>query len=152
MVKPSDVVDALVAMLQAIPDLVDALNGDSSLIYAYLDTYPQNVDREKAVHDMESPSVMVVYEDFGIGSEGQAATTNHRLTIYARPAADVSGSDLAYLIVSGVPTGEPTNLITSAEIHSDLLPMRMDGRFGPQRDVEGVEYWSASISFNEKWG
>jgi hypothetical protein len=149
MVKPSEVVDALVAMLQAIPDLVDALNGDSNLIYAYLDTYPQNVDREKAVHDMPSPSVMVRYEGT---FQGMPATT-HRVLIICRPGSDASGADLAYLVLAGIPIGEPrTNIFVSHLIHADLEPLRQDGDSRPQLDTEGVEYWQINASIEEKMG
>lgn len=147
MVNPSEIVSSLVSLLKTIPDLVELLGNNSERIYAYLDIYPQNVNLQKAVHDMESPSVMVAYQDWGI----EGGPIIHHLTIYMRPGTDTSYSDMTLLFVDGVPAGSPVALI-NASIHDDLDLMRIEGRCARQLDSEGVEFWQLDISLNEKWG
>lgn len=151
MIKPTDIADALVALLRAIPDLVDEMGGDEQRISAYPDVYPYNVDLQKAVHDMPSPSILIAYRDWGEGSMGKGQPINHLLTIFLRPGAESSYSDLTTLLINGIPAGQPLAMI-NAEVHADLDPMRIEGRCGRQQDAEGVEYWELNISLNEKWG
>ena len=151
MIKPSNIVSALTALLRKIDDLVEAMGGDESRIVAYDDIYPQNVNLPHAIHEMPSPSILVVYQDWGVGADENGQPINHRLTIYIRPAADSSYSDLTSMFINGIPADQPLQLI-NITVLDDLDPMQIEGRCSRQLDEEGVEYWELNITFNEKWG
>jgi hypothetical protein len=148
---PADVVDALVAKLQAVPDLVTELGGDPGSISAYVDVYPSATNLPKAVTTMPSSSILVVYDSWGIGSEGGYHPMNHRVEIYMRPRDGGSYSKLSTLLVNGIPTGQPLPMI-NLQIDPGLLPMAIEGRCTRELDSEGVEYWLLPISYNETWG
>lgn len=151
MIVPSALVAALVAKLRLVPELVTGMGGDATRIYGYLDVYPQNTNRMKAVHSMPSPAVMVCYDDWGEGSMGPGAPINHSLSIYVRPADGAAYADLTTYLVAGVPAGQ-TLAMCNVTILDDLDLMRIEGRCGPSLDEEGIEFCSLKISFNEKWG
>jgi hypothetical protein len=58
MIDPSILINALVALLQDIPDLVTEVNGDPERIYAYDDQYPKRSSLPFAIHQMPAPSIM----------------------------------------------------------------------------------------------
>jgi hypothetical protein len=151
MMLPADVVDLLVAQLRAIPDLVTELGGDPGVISAYVDVYPSATNLPKAVTTMRSPSILVVYDSWGIGSGDSSHPFNHRVEIYMRPRDGGSYSRLSSLLVNGTPDGQPLPMI-NVQMNPDLLPMAIEGRCTRELDSEGVEYWLLSISFNETWG
>jgi hypothetical protein len=151
MVDPEDLVDELVALLRAVPALVTAMGEDATRIYGYDDEYPQTTNLPRAIHKMASPSVMVVYAGFGIGSMGRGQPINHAVTICVRPGPDASIFDIGKLLVDGTPTGQAVAMIYLT-VDTALDPMEVEGRYNRQVDAEGVEYWELNISFNEKWG
>jgi hypothetical protein len=151
MMLPANVVDALVAKLQVIPDLVAELGGDPGAISAYVDVYPSATNLPKAVTGMRSSSILVVYDSWGTGSEGGFHPINHRVEIYMRPRDGGSYSTLSTHLVNGIPAGQPLPMI-NLMIDSGLLPMAIEGRCTRELDSEQVEYWLLPISFNETWG
>jgi hypothetical protein len=146
-IKPSDITAAIVTLLQAIPDLVEAMGDDEERIYAYDDTYPVSVNRSDAIRNAPSPSVMVMYRSTGEAVAGGVWT--HRVSLYLRPQDGGSYSDLAYLIFSGVPTGQSLAFV-DCEVHSGLDPMRFEGEAAPVVDEEGVEYMEVNLRFEER--
>ena len=146
MVKPSDLVAALVAKLKLIPGLVTLMGADASNISAYADIYPQNVNLPRAILKMKSPSTLVAYRR--LREEGGII---HVLTIFVRPAVDGSLSDLYEIFVEGIPTGQPLALVY-ATVDDNLEPMVIEGEWGPVEDSEGTEYLELNVSFKEKWG
>ncbi len=151
MVKPSDIVAALVALLRSIPDLVAEMGGDEERIYGYLDVYPVNVNRRNAIHNMPTPSVMVVYGDWGEDEFGAGQPFSHSVTVYVRPPDGGCYSDLTRLLVYGVPSGQPLPMV-NITVLDDLQPMKIEGRCGPDLDAEGVEFCALNVRFLEKWG
>jgi hypothetical protein len=150
-IDPEDLVAELVALLQAIPELVTAMGEDATRIYGHADQYPQNVNLARAVHGALSPSVMVAYRGFGPGSMGAGQPIKHAITLYVRPGINGSCSAIGKLLIDGVPAGQPLPMV-SATVDDDLDPMFLEGNYESQEDAEGVEYWQLNISFNQKWG
>ena len=147
MVKPSDVVSALVEAIQDISEVVTAV-GSEVKIYAYSDVFP-SLDRQRAISEMPTGSIMVAYETT---TEPERGAIRHQLAIYARPLSGDSAADLAYLVIAGVPDGQERNLITVGTIiHADLQEMVLNAN-QEQQDSEGVLYLELNVSFTENWG
>ena len=146
MVKPSDLVAALVAKLKLIPGLVTLMGSDATNIAAYSDIYPQNVNLPRAILKMKSPSTLVAYRR--LREEGPIV---HHLTIFVRPAVGGSLCDLFQIFVDSVPTGLGQSLLNES-LNINVLPMMIEGEWGPQEDSEGTEYLELNVSFKESWG
>ncbi len=151
MIAPTEVRDALVAALRAVPELVAQMKGDAGRIAGYEDVYPQNTNLPAAIYGMVQPSILVAYEAWGAAEFGGGQPMKHRLMVCVKPATDTSYSDLTALLVNGVPAGQPLPLITTT-IHDGLDPMRVEGECSRELDADGVEYWTLNVSFIEKWG
>ena len=107
-VNPEDIVGALVTLLRDIPDLVTAMGGDATKIYAYLDRYPTNVSLEMAKYQMPSPGIMVAWQGSGPGSFGGFEAWKHEISIFCRAGVGSESTPSGYwelfrLIVKGVP-------------------------------------------------
>lgn len=147
MIKPSDITSNIVSLLRAIPELVEAMEGDEERIFVYDDTYPVGINRIDAIRTAPSPSVMVMYRSTGEAVAGGVWT--HRVSLYLRPQNNGSYSDLAYLIFAGIPTGQSL-AFPNCEIHKDLLEIRIEGEATPIVDDEGVEYMELNLRFEER--
>jgi hypothetical protein len=62
MLNPGEIVEALVAKLRAIPELVTEMEGDATRICAYHDAYPRKVSLLSAVYEAPHPSILVAWQ------------------------------------------------------------------------------------------
>ena len=103
MLNPSDVLDALVAKLKAIPSLVSAVTSADNIV-AYHDPWPSENWTQAAFVQMTPPGILAFVE--GVEPD---AEWRHVLRLILRPAEGMEASELFALIVNGVPTnGTPT--------------------------------------------
>lgn len=92
MINPAELVDNLVALLRAIPDLVAEMEGDPDRIYAYHDQYPKKASLAHAIHTMPAPAVMAVWQGTAPGTFGNVDVWKHQVTLYLR-ARETDESD-----------------------------------------------------------
>ena len=153
MIDPNDIVDALVALLQDIPNLVEAVGGDEAKIFSYRDRYPKNLSLEIAKYQMPAPGIMVAWQGSGPGSFGGFEVWKHEISIYLR-AGEESDDDtpsgyyrLFMLITKGIPTnkGQAMQYLT---VHDACQPMDTPS-MRRQTDAQGVDYFEVSMTFTE---
>ncbi len=153
MINPAELVDNLVAMLRAIPDLVAEMDGDAERIYAYHDHYPKKASLAQAIHNMPAPAVMAVWQGTAPGTLGSVDVWKHQVTLYLRSReADDSAPPAAYyrlfrLITKGVPAGSEVPML-NATVHPSCYPMDLP-QIQRQTDAEGLDYFEVPITFTE---
>ena len=153
MINPAELVDNLVAMLRAIPDLVAEMEGDPERIYAYHDQYPKKASLAQAIHTMPAPEVMAVWQGTAPGTFGTADVWKHQVTLYLRAReTDESDPPAAYyrlfrLITKGVPAESEVPML-NATVHPSCYPMDLP-LIQRQTDAEGLDYFEVPITFTE---
>jgi len=153
MINPAELVDNLVALLRAIPDLVAEMEGDPERIFAYHDQYPKKASLAQAIHIMPAPAVMAVWQGTAPGTFGSMDVWKHQVTLYLR-AREASESDppaayyrLFRLITKGVPEGSEVPML-NATVHPSCYPMDLPS-IQRQTDAEGLDYFEVPITFTE---
>jgi hypothetical protein len=153
MIDPSELLNNLVAMLRAIPELVLEMAGDPDRIFAYHDQYPARVSLAHAIHQMPVPSIMAVWQGTAPGSFSSVDVWKHQVTLFLRAGEQPEGDPpaayyrLFRLITKGVPTssGIAMNITT---IHPSCYPMDLPS-IQRQTDAEGLDYFEVPITFTE---
>jgi hypothetical protein len=153
MINPAELVDNLVALLRAIPDLVAEMDGDPERIYAYHDQYPKKASLAQAIHNMPAPAVMAVWQGTAPRTFGSVDVWKHQVTLYLRAReTDESDPPAAYyrlfrLITKGVPAGSEVPML-NAIVHPSCYPMDLP-LIQRQTDAEGLDYFEVPITFTE---
>jgi len=153
LINPAELVDNLVAMLRAIPDLVAEMEGNPERIYAYHDHYPKKASLAQAIHTMPTPAVMAVWQGTAPGSFGNVDVWKHQVTLYLRAReTDESDPPAAYyrlfrLITKGVPAGFDVPML-NVTVHPSCYPMDLP-QIQRQTDAEGLDYFDVPITFTE---
>ncbi len=150
MINPSELVDNLVAALRDIPELVAELGGDVERIYAYHDSYPQNVSLAHAIHQMPAPSIMAAWQGTAPGSFGGMDVWKHQVTLFLRAGATEDVTPY-YRLVRWITKGKPTTAgaeMLNATIHPSCYPMDLPS-IQRQTDAEGLDYFEAPMAFTE---
>jgi len=153
MINPAELVDNLVALLRAIPDLVAEMDGDPERIYAYHDQYPKKASVAHAIHAMPAPSIMAVWQGTAPGTFGSVDVWKHQVTLYLRSReADESDPPAAYyrlfrLISKGIPACADVPML-NATVHPSCYPMDLPS-IQRQTDAEGLDYFEVPITFTE---
>jgi hypothetical protein len=152
MINPAELVDALVAKLRAIPELVLEMEGDPQRIFAYHDLYPKRVSLPLAIYEMPVPSILVAWQGTTPGSFGVGEVWRHNLSLYLRAREAFEGDPpTAYyrlfdLIVNGVPAGALKMLYTT--VHPRCHPMDLPS-IQRTSDEQGTDYFEVTMSFTE---
>jgi hypothetical protein len=153
MINPAELVDNLVALLRAIPDLVAEMEGDPERVYAYHDQYPKKASLAQAIHTMPAPAVMAVWQGTAPGTFGTVDVWKHQIMLYLRAReTDESDPPAAYyrlfrLITKGVPEGTEVPML-NATVHPSCYPMDLP-QIQRQTDAEGLDYFEVPITFTE---
>jgi hypothetical protein len=153
MVNLAQVVDAIVAKLRDIPELVTEMGGNPDRIYAYHDHYPKRTSLPQAIYQMPAPSVMVAWQGTAPGNFGENEAWKHQFSLFLRAGeTPTAGEPTAYyrlfaLIVNGVPTSTGTRLLYST-IHKDCYPMDTPS-ISRETDAEGLDYFEVSVTLTE---
>ena len=112
MMNPRILIDAIVTQLQSIPDLVTAMGGDQSNIYAHHFYSGQDHRLAEALGKMTEPSVLVVWERLIGGQFSQNIAWKFAISIYVRPANaanqtnPVSSEDLVWIVLNAPVLGQ----------------------------------------------
>lgn len=117
MLNPDPVVDAIVEVLQSIPDLAAAMTVDGeSRIRAFHYLPGQEESLTQAVHDLQAPSMLVAWEGTQGGNFDGTSCFKHRFAIYLRAAnaAEVQYplgyARLWWIVCNQLPTGSTVNI------------------------------------------
>jgi hypothetical protein len=144
MINPAELVDALVAKLRAIPELVAEMHGDPERIRAYHDLYPKRVSLALAIYEAPVPSILVAWQGTTPGRFGAGEAWKHNLSLYLRAADYYRMLDL---IVNGVPAGGALKMLYST-IHERCHPMDLPS-IQRATDEQGADYFEVTLSFTE---
>ena len=153
MIDPSILINALVALLQDIPELVTEMNGDPDRIYAYHDQYPKRSSLPFAIHQMPSPSIMAAWQGTVPGTFGGNDVWKHQVTLYLRASETFDGDPptayyrLFRLITKGVPASAGLPVL-NATVHPSCYPMDVPS-IQRATDAEGLDYFEVNMSFTE---
>jgi hypothetical protein len=153
MINPAELVDALVAKLRAIPDLVAEMEGDDQRIYSYHDSYPKRVSLPLAIYEMPVPAVMVAWQGTTPGTFGANEAWKHNISLYlrARETFDADPPSAYYklfsLIVNGAPNGSGQKLLYTT-VHDGCYPMDTPS-IHRVADEQGTDYFEVAVSFTE---
>jgi hypothetical protein len=151
MIDPSEIVNNLVAVLRDVPELISEVANDPARIYAYHDSYPKNVSLVHAIHQMASPSIMVVWQGTQPGSFGGVDVWKHQITLFMRAKEEATAgtaySRLFRLVTKGVPTAQAVPLLY-VTVHTSCYPMDLP-TIQRQTDAEGLDYFEVPLSFTE---
>ena len=153
MIDASEIVNNLVTMLRDVPALVTEVGNDATRIYAYHDSYPKNVSLAHALHQMASPSIMVVWQGTQPGSFGGVDVWKHQVTMFLRARETFEGDAptpycrLFRLITKGIPTAAGVEML-NVTVHHSCYPMDLP-TIQRQTDAEGLDYFEVPLSFTE---
>ncbi len=154
MINPAELVEALVAKLRAIPELVVEMEGDAGRIYAYHDSYPKRVSLPFAIYEMAVPSILVAWQGTAPGTFGGNEVWKHNLSLYLR-AREIFEADppsayykLFGLIVNGVPAGSSGQKLLYTTVHDGCYPMDTPS-IHRATDEQGTDYFEVTVSFTE---
>jgi len=128
MLNPADLVDAIVAALQDIPEFVTEMNSEPDRISAYHDQFPARVNLGQAIYQMDPPSTLVAWRETAPGSVGRMEMWKHSFSVYFRPKEHAAGDDYGYgklmgLLINGVPTSGTGQKLLNEPIHASCFPM-----------------------------
>lgn len=128
MLNPADLVDAIVAALQDIPEFVTEMDGDAARISAYHDQFPTRSNLALAIYQMDPPSTLVIWRETAPGSAGRMEVWKHSFSVLFRPREHVAGDDYGYgklmeLFVNGVPSSGTGQKLLNEPIHASCWPM-----------------------------
>ena len=85
MMNPGTLLDNIVTWLRATSSIVTEMGGDAAHISAYYDEYPRGVNLTKAIYDLPTPSILVIYDGYGPGgTEMQCWSHQFRLLVKLR--------------------------------------------------------------------
>jgi hypothetical protein len=153
MIDTSEIVDALVATLRDIPELVSEMGGDPDRIYAYHDQYPKRSSLAYAIHQMPAPSIMAAWQGTSPGSFGGSDVWKHQVSLFLRARETFDGDPptayyrLFRLITKGAPGSAGVPMLNSA-IHPSCYPMDIPS-VQRSTDAEGLDYFEVNMSFTE---
>lgn len=160
MINPGAVVDAVVAGLKAVPDLLVALGGNEARISDYCARYPQQVSLTKALVALPQPGILVAYRGFAPArrSGGNSECWVHSVSVYLRcgqsdAATATEALRPVWLLVEGVPSGQSLAL-KNYEFHPALEAMNVPSCQLQQLvvDQQGtvIEYWELQLRLVQK--
>jgi hypothetical protein len=153
MINPAELVDALVAKLRAVPELVAEMEGDPQRIYAYHDLYPKRTSLPLAIYEMPVPSILVAWQGTTPSSFGAGEAWKHNLSLYLRARETLEGDPpTAYyrlfdLIVNGVPATSALKMLYTT-VHERCHPMDLPS-IQRATDEQGTDYFEVTVSFTE---
>ena len=157
MINAAEILDALVAKLRDVPELVDLVDGNPENIAAYHDQYPNKVSLQEALTLLKAPGIMCYWQGAGPTGSGGFEAWQHSFGIALRAAAELNTGatpsgyyQLWKLIMRGVPATDPEQQpLRFATIHPQCLPMTDVPTIRRLTDVAGIDYFEISISFTE---
>jgi hypothetical protein len=153
MTEPQELIDAIIAKLRAVPDLVTDMGENSSAIYAYGETgSPPARGIDDAIKQMHAPSMLLTLQNitvdtrwrwhFALYLRAEAATEDYgEITTY---------STIFHHFVEGV-SGEDEVRFFDTSIHDNFDPME---NVSLERAVadDGLEYWYVRFDLSEIGG
>jgi len=147
-IDTSELVGDLVTALQAIADLVTALGGDETVIFAYADSYPSDVSLAHAIHTMPAPGLMVAWQGTQPASFGGMDIWKHHITLFVR-VTGANYSTVFRAVAKGVPNPSTNTVpMMNYTVHPDCYPMDLP-HIQRQTDAEGLDYFEIPLSFTE---
>jgi len=155
MTDPKEIADNLVALLQQIPELVASMNGDSSVIAAYPDVYPDH-NLQQAIQQMPAPGILVVWQGTSVGTL-VGNVWKHHFSIFFRvgeaaeddaPSTARNYPALMALLINGIPTGSTLPMIAQ-DVHDGVDPMDPPTTVR-QVAPEGLDYFEMNLTFTDK--
>jgi len=137
MVHLSDMVNAMVATLSKIPELVAALAPEDPIV-GYIDLNPTHNSVDKALYQMQPGQVMVVWTNTRLDT-GTMSKWSHLMQICMRSLPGASDLDLVDLIMAGVPQPGDGMVWRNCPILNGLLPTNVL-EIERRTDSENVDY------------
>jgi hypothetical protein len=142
-----ELTNAFVSTLRAIPELVQALEGLSESISAYIDLAPTVNSLTKAVYQMKPGSVLVAWQETLL-LEGEMAVWDHRHDFFVRASRGGSALALINLIVDGVPVPGDGQRWRYCGVMDGVYPTQVvDITRVP--DEEGIDYFIITTETKE---
>lgn len=154
MLKPSLVVDTVVSTLQTIPELVTAMAGDSTRIYAFHFRYGLEKSLTEALNQMIPPSTLVVWSGTIGGNFSGYQIWKHHIDIYFRAPNTVNISPaIAYEDIWWLMMNKPVNSGSLNIRQIEILPSQLDLMETPSVehhiDEEGQDFFCGKCVFGE---
>jgi len=153
MTKIADLLNAIVASLQAIPGLVTLL-GDASHISAYRHQFPTSTSWALALHQLKPlPAILVLWRGQRSSAVGNIPSRAQDLSLLIRDGEGVDISDIWAAILDGVPT-TGTGLKWMWEIHDSVYMIREPELLLQTlqiTDTAWLDYHEARFSLTEKF-
>ena len=137
MVSLVDLVNAMAATLESIPEVVAAL-APVNPIRAYIDTNPTANNVDGAIYKMQPGQLMVCWTETRLQRE-EMSKWAHIVEIYVRALPDHSELDLIGIIVAGVPNPGDGLIWRMCPIMPGLLPTEVTA-ISRRTNSEGVDY------------
>ncbi len=155
MINPGTLVDTIVEKLRAISELVTEMGSDATRIQPYHYRYPKESSVARALHDVGSPSILVVYRGTDPGRLGGGDVWKHRFSLFIRSGevADADPATAGYyrlleLITTGVPSSGDGQRMLYTVIHPSCYPIDLP-RMVAASDIEGIDFFEVQFSLTE---
>lgn len=160
MKNPGVLLDAIVSQLRLVPGLVSEMGGDSSRISAYYDSHPRSISVNRAILDMRTPEILVIYDGFAPGNASGREVWKHSFRIIYRPGErelDTDTGETHYtgldLLVDGVPAGSSLKLLDmefDSSCESMDVPRSERMSWTITQDGAQQDYWVIRLALTEK--
>ncbi len=159
MINPGVLLEALVAALRGIAELVQEMDGDVERIRGHYDAYPTQASLARAVYDMKAPGILVAYRGYGYQTGRYGSAWMHSFSIFAKcrrtNPGDPAGTQhrALQLLVEGVPAGSGKRLLDT-EVHDSCLSMELPVCTRQTQVIDALgnmqDYWEFKTAFPEK--
>ncbi len=147
MTNPTDLLDAIVTSLRAIPELVTLLAGDGANIVAYKHQWPSATSWMLALRQQKAGGIMVLYRGTGIAQWGRIPSRAHNFSLLVRDGEGVDVCAIWTAIIDG-------GFRSAADIHADV-DMVQDPSFELRTiavtETAYLDYWEAQFALTEKF-
>jgi hypothetical protein len=146
----SEIIESIVTLLRAMPELVEQMDGDVENIKAFHHRYPSETSWLRYLNEQNSPSIGVSHSSsFNLGSAGW----QHEIVMGIRAEENLpsdppaSYSTILATIMNSIPTGV-SEAFEYGEIHPDVHLIGINFNF--LTDEEGLDYPQVALTFKER--
>jgi hypothetical protein len=149
MVSRVALIDAFIAKLQAIPEVMAALGNRPDSVQGYYDIGAISNSSNAAIYSMNPGTVLVVWEGTETVQGEEMSAWIHRYNFYLRPPKGVSALQVMDLIVNGVPVPGDGQCWRRCPVMDGLEPTTVLPNQSREPDSEGVDYYVIQTETHE---
>lgn len=147
MINPNRIVRAYVEALQAAPEVINALGGNTANVQSYEDAAPGSFSIARAIMRMREPGVLVAWMGTSPSTVGLGLFA-HEVSVYVRASVEAPYANIITAILNARGRGDTNKLINQALL-PELQPMEIPTTKRIQDEEGSVDMFEISTRFEE---